>query len=49
MTKKVKLIERNENGSVKTITAVKRENAEKWAKAANKKLDFYGNRCWIVE
>ncbi len=48
--KRIELVERRDNETV-VITAVYRPDdvAKKWAKEKNSKLDFFGNRCWIIK
>ncbi|MDQ0291002.1 hypothetical protein [Oligosphaera ethanolica] len=47
---KIRLMKR-EAGGTRCITAVRRSvsDAHVWAKEKNRKLDFYGPLCWIVE
>lgn len=46
---KIELLETT-NAGTKAITAVKRpaKDAKAWADQKNAKLDFYGNRCWVI-
>lgn len=46
---KIELLETTDAGT-RAITAVKRpvKDAKSWADEKNSKLDFYGNRCWVI-
>lgn len=47
--KKIELLKRSADGSeVKTVTAVTKDNAEEWAAEKNAKIDFYGEKWWVV-